>query len=152
MMTPHKHAEWIKLWAEGYSLEFNYGDDDHWHPVDSRHMFKEDAQYRVSLIDKLPRSTIEEFKSWTEGFFDCMSNAESFDSDYWTGFKNLYDINIYNATEDDDNPKIGQWNVHLMQGYPGCSGYQELVSLGVIWDNHFKIIETNYFVGVKDEL
>jgi hypothetical protein len=149
-MTPHKHSEWIKLWADGYSIEWT--DGDHWHPVDSRHMFRDDAQYRVSLIDKLPRSTIEEFKSWTEGFFDCMSNAETFDCDYWTGFKDFFDINIYNATEDDDNPKIGQWNVHLMQGYPGCAGYQDLISLGVIWDKGFKIIEINYFVGVNDEL
>lgn len=149
-MTPHKHAEWIKLWADGYSLEWT--DGDHWHPVDSRHMFKEDAQYRVSIMDKLPRSTVEAFKFWTEGFFDCMSNAESFDFDYWTGWKDFFDINIYNATEDDGNPKIGQWNVHLMQGYPGCAGYQNLISLGVVWDKGFKIIETNYFVGVNDEL
>jgi hypothetical protein len=39
-----------------------------------------------------------------------------------------------------------------MQGYPGCAGYQTLISLGVIWDKGFKIIETNYFVGVNDEL
>jgi hypothetical protein len=149
-MTPHKHSEWIKLWADGYSIEWT--DGDHWHPVDSRHMFRDDAQYRVSLIDKLPKSTIEAFKSWTEGFFECMSNSDTFDFDYWTGFKDFFDINIYNATEDNDNPKIGQWNVHLMQGYPGCAGYQTLISLGVTWDKYFKIIETNYFVGVNDEL
>lgn len=149
-MTPHKHSEWIKLWADGYSIEWT--DGDHWHPVDSRHMFRDDAQYRVSLIDKLPRSTIEAFKFWTKGFFECMSNAESFDFDYWTGFEDFFDINIYNDNEDNDNPKIGQWNVHLMQGYPGCAGYQNLISLGVTWDKGFKIIETNYFVGVNDEL
>jgi hypothetical protein len=81
-----------------------------------------------------------------------MSNLDTFDFDYWTGFKDFFDINIYNATEDNDNPKIGQWNVHLMQGYPGCAGYQSLISLGVIWDKGFQIIETNYFVGVNDEL
>ena len=148
-MTPHKHAEWIKLWADGYSIEWT--DGDHWHPVDSRHMFRDDAQYRVPLITELPKSTIEAFKSWTEGFFECMSNLETFDFDYWSSLNGFLDINAYNA-EESCNPKLGRWSVHLMQGYPGCAGYQDLVSLGVAWNNGFKILETNYFVGVNNEL
>ena len=150
-MTPHKHAEWIKLYADGYSLEW-LDKDNHWHKVTENHAFNTDADYRVALITELPRSTIEALKSWTEGFFECMSNLEEFDFDYWTSLTGYLDINVYNGDES-CNPKIGQWSVHLMQGYPGCIAYQDLVSLGVAWrNNSFKILETTYFVGVNNEL
>ncbi len=153
MLTPHKNAEWIKLYADGYSLEW-LDKDDHWHKVTDNHAFKTDAQYRVAMIETLPKSIIDAFDGWAIGFFDCMSNLETFDTDYWTGLCNFYDINVYHRDSCED-PKLGQWSVNLMQGYPGCAGYQDLVSLCVAWDRQsrqFKILESTYFVGVDNEL
>lgn len=153
MLKPHKNAEWIKLWADGYSLEWT--DGDHWHAVTDNHAFKDNAEYRVALIDKLPKSTVDAFNAWTVGFFDCMSNLDEFDFDYWTGWRNFYDINIYNQDELVGHPTQRSWSVHLMQGYPGNAGYQTLVSLHVVWNKNlrqFTIAESNYFVGVDNEL
>ena len=154
MLKRHKNADWIKLWADGYSLEW-CDRDDHWHAVTDNHAFKEDAEYRVAYIVNLPQSTVDAFDAWTVGFFDCLSNLDDFDFDYWTGWRNFYDINIYHEDEEIGDPKKGRWSVHLMQGYPGNAGYQTLISLYVGWDKdrrQFTINESTYFVGVGDEL
>ena len=152
-ITPHKNAEWIKLWADGYSVEW-LDNDNHWHAVTDKHAFKSDAQYRVSTIKELPIHTIQCFKEWVIGFFDALSNAETFDYDYWTGWRRYYDINIYNSLEDIDDPKDGYWTAHLMQGYPGNAGYETLVSVEVRWDSTehaFVIKSDSIFVTVTNE-
>lgn len=152
-IVKHKNAEWISLWADGYPLEA-CGKLDIWLPVLPNHNWDLDLQYRVTLIKELPRHTIECFKEWVTGFFNSLSNAKTFDYDYWTGWRGYYDINVYNSDEDDDNPRMGQWSVHLMQGYPGNAGYQTLVSLEVRWNltsREFRITSESVFVTVTAE-
>lgn len=46
MKTPHKHAELIKAWADGATIETFYGADDSWDVINGP-CWMEDSLYRV---------------------------------------------------------------------------------------------------------
>lgn len=47
-MTPHKHAEVIKAWADGAEIEFRFSRDELWKPCKNNSPgWLEETQYRV---------------------------------------------------------------------------------------------------------
>ena len=46
-MKPHKHAEVIKAWADGASIEYFDSDDGEWVTLPTLFFWSEDCQYRI---------------------------------------------------------------------------------------------------------
>lgn len=46
-MKPHKHAEFIKAWADGISVEFSNGDFNGWRDVSEKHHWENETEYRI---------------------------------------------------------------------------------------------------------
>lgn len=59
-MKPHKHAEFIKAWADGEVIQWRFSNDDVWHPLgNSSPKWDELLQYRIKpTAPKWPETTM----------------------------------------------------------------------------------------------
>lgn len=46
-LTPHPHAEIIKAWADGHTIEYKFPDEEKWHIIVNSPSFCPDIEYRI---------------------------------------------------------------------------------------------------------
>ena len=62
MKTPHKHAELIKEWADGATIQFRFVGED-WATLKSPFWDAKDGEYRI----KPKPDVVQKVKMWAEG-------------------------------------------------------------------------------------
>jgi len=98
--SPHKHAEFIKAWADGIAVEFSNGDFNGWRDVTEKHHWKNETDYRIKpAAPKWPETTMscdDMFKSYSEELLIRGHNSFGTDSN---GLKAVCNAAIAHACE-----------------------------------------------------
>ena len=84
--TPHKHAEVIRAWADGHSVQYRVGDSVEWETIGDYPMFVEDYQYRVKPEPKKHKYRVALF---SRGDSVWTATEELSDEDFSEGCKNF---------------------------------------------------------------
>ena len=71
MKTPHKHAEFIKAWADGAEIEFFSVYHNEWRPIGENPMWSERLDFRIKPEPKpdVVRYTVYEYNPNNETTF-----------------------------------------------------------------------------------